>query len=71
MRVLKRHLRAESTGPNVEPGWAACGVGPRYTVTRDRALVTCERAACGGKASVRDEERRQIEMAFETNGGAS
>lgn len=43
MRARKRHLRATHTGPAVEPGWPACGVGPRYTVTSDRASVTCER----------------------------
>jgi len=64
MRVLKRHLRAEHSGPHVEPGWPCCGVGARYEVTSDRASVTCERCVPGQRAEV-DEDAAQLALVFD------
>ena len=64
MRVLKRHLRAEHSGPHVEPGWPCCGVGARYEVTSDRASVTCERCVPGQRAEV-EENEAQLALVFD------
>jgi hypothetical protein len=65
MRPTKRHLRAEVATAHVEVGQPACGVGPRFSATADRALVTCEHGACGGVRRGPREDDGQLVLALE------
>ena len=65
MRPTKRHFRAEVATAHVEIGQPACGVGPRFSVTDDRALVTCEHGACGGVRRAPEDDGSQLAFALE------